>query len=255
MDVAEHAFALLKPSNALYFALIGAIVLAAVRRRAGLAALVAVAAAWGAVAYLPLGRALLRPLEAQFATPRDPGPLAGIIVLGGYHRGGVVSEPPYNVAVSDAGERITAGIALALSHPQARVILSDASGTEQSGALMEAVGVEPARLVLETQARSTLDNAVLTRAMVDPQPGERFALVTSAWHMPRAVGTFRTAGWSGLVPIPVDYTGGGGSTWETVPLAPTDGLTEFDRAAREWLALLEYRALGRTARLFPGPAG
>ena len=58
--------------------------------------------------------------------------------------------------------------------------------------------------MLEDQSRNTRENAIFTRRLVDPKPGERWLLVTSAWHMPRAIGVFRKAGFE-IEAFPVDY--------------------------------------------------
>ena len=48
-----------------------------------------------------------------------------------------------------------------------------------------------ARRCWKTRSRNTVENAVFTKALVQPKPGERWLLVTSAQHMPRAIGCFR----------------------------------------------------------------
>jgi DUF218 domain len=42
----------------------------------------------------------------------------------------------------------------------------------------------------------------LTKAIVEPKRGDRWLLVTSAYHMPRAIGVFRKAGFP-VEPYPV----------------------------------------------------
>jgi uncharacterized SAM-binding protein YcdF (DUF218 family) len=49
------------------------------------------------------------------------------------------------------------------------------------------------RITLEDYSRNTVENAVYSKAIV-PKPGERWLLVTSAYHMPRAIAVFRKAG-------------------------------------------------------------
>ena len=60
------------------------------------------------------------------------------------------------------------------------------------------------RLTLEDRSRNTIENAVYSKALAQPKPGERWLLVTSALHMPRAMGAFRQAGFA-VEAYPVDY--------------------------------------------------
>jgi uncharacterized SAM-binding protein YcdF (DUF218 family) len=110
-------------------------------------------------------------------------------------------------------------------------------------------GVDPARLLAEDRSRDTYENAVFSRDLVAPQREDVWILVTSAMHMPRAVGCFRRLAWE-VVPYPVDYRA------ETAP-RPSFFLSEhlelLDVAAKEWVGLVAYRLLGHTDALFPGP--
>jgi uncharacterized SAM-binding protein YcdF (DUF218 family) len=116
------------------------------------------------------------------------------------------------------------------------------------------MGLEPNRVVYGTNARTTSENAIETRALVLPRPGERWLLVTSASHMPRAIGAFRRAGFD-VVAWPADYLTLGGPT-EMVAIPPKLGaaLTLLDIGAKDWIGLFAYWLTSRTDRLFPGPA-
>src|SRR3546814_4949394 len=65
-------------------------------------------------------------------------------------------------------------------------------------------GIDPARVRFEAQSRNTAENARLTAALVGQGDGRPWLLVTSAWHMPRAVASFRAAGLEVLA-YPVDF--------------------------------------------------
>jgi uncharacterized SAM-binding protein YcdF (DUF218 family) len=116
---------------------------------------------------------------------------------------------------------------------------------------LESLGIARERVQLETQSRNTAENAAFTKLLVKPKLGERWLLVTSARHMPRAIGCFRKAdfrveaypvGWWAADALDVQWGRG---------LA--DGLKRLDAAAYEWIGLLAYRLSGRTAELFPSP--
>jgi uncharacterized SAM-binding protein YcdF (DUF218 family) len=111
--------------------------------------------------------------------------------------------------------------------------------------------VPEARIVFERNSRNTWENAVDARALAAPQPGETWLLVTSAFHMPRAVGCFRRAGWT-VTPFPVDYRADP-AEWPSLLRPPARRFAELGLATRETLGLVAYRLLGYTDALWPGP--
>jgi uncharacterized SAM-binding protein YcdF (DUF218 family) len=205
----------------------------------------------------PLGIALLLPLENRFP-PWQAGQGAqpyGIIVLGG----GVdvrLSEARDQLKLNEAGERITALVALARRFPQAKLVFTGIaepiSEAEEVAKKIEALGVDPRRLIIETRARNTYENAQYTAALLHPTESQRWLLVTSAWHMPRSVGCFRRAGFT-VEAYPVDFRTGGLGDLFILDGLGIDGLRTLDVAAKEWVGLIAYRLTGKTDRLFPSP--
>jgi uncharacterized SAM-binding protein YcdF (DUF218 family) len=209
----------------------------------------------------PLGNALLLPLEQRF--PRwdaSRGAPDGIVVLGGALMPDI-SAARGATALNDAAERITVTAELARRYPNARIIYSGGSaalildeGLEAGFAVrqLEALGVARERITAEEQSRNTTENAVFSRLVANPKPGERWLLVTSASHMPRAMAAFRAADFP-VEAYPVDWrtTGTGDLTRPFGSLA--EGLTRTDIAVHEWAGLVAYRLAGKTGALFPGP--
>jgi uncharacterized SAM-binding protein YcdF (DUF218 family) len=114
------------------------------------------------------------------------------------------------------------------------------------------LGVPAEQMVFEEKSRNTWENAVFTRDLVKPKPGETWLLVTSAWHMPRSVGIFRHVGFP-VVPYPVAYrTFGDGREFRGY-VSILDRLALLDLGVREWIGLLAYRLAGKTDALFPAP--
>jgi len=208
----------------------------------------------------PLGNALILPLEQRFP-PWDSsrGPPDGIVVLGGAITPDV-SAARGTVALNEAAERITAAAELAHRYPAARIVFSGGSnalisveGVEAVFAVqeLEALGVAHDRITAEEQSRNTIENAVFSRLILNPKPGERWLVLTSAYHMPRAMAAFRSAGFA-VEAYPVDWRTRGPID-ALRPFSLSDGLRRSDTAVREWAGLLAYRLAGKTSELFPGP--
>jgi uncharacterized SAM-binding protein YcdF (DUF218 family) len=102
--------------------------------------------------------------------------------------------------------------------------------------------------MLERYSRNTAENAAFTKQLVHPKAGEHWLLVTSGYHMPRAIGTFRKVGFP-VDAYPVDWRIGPFVSINTLAL----GLTNTDIAMHEWAGLLVYWLSGRSSELFPGP--
>lgn len=211
--------------------------------------------------YSPLGNILILPLEQRFpAWDTSRGPPDGIVVLGGAIDP-AISMARGAVALNDAGERITAAAELARRYPNARIIFSGGSGSlladapsEAPAAVreFEALGIAHERITAEEQSRNTVENAVFSRLLADPKPGERWLLVTSAFHMPRAIGTFRAAGFA-VEAYPVDWRTRGPIDAERPFTELPIGLMQTDVAVHEWAGLAVYWLTGRTSELFPAP--
>jgi uncharacterized SAM-binding protein YcdF (DUF218 family) len=209
----------------------------------------------------PLGNALILPLEQRFP-PWDPsrGPPDGIVVLGGAITPDVSAARDV-VALNEAAERITAAVELARRYPSARIIFSGGNAALISdGAIeaaiavreFEALGIPRERIAAEEQSRNTVENAVFSRLIADPKPGERWLVVTSAYHMPRAIAVFRAAGFP-VEAYPVDWRTRGPIDATQPFNSLGDGLRRTDTAVREWVGLVMYRLSGRTMELFPSP--
>jgi uncharacterized SAM-binding protein YcdF (DUF218 family) len=261
--VGKLVWAVLQPGNLLVLCLIAGIFLFLVSRGRHGRLLVGLAAlGFILLAVAPIGPAMLLALEQRLPRPAAlPEQIDGILVLGGAVEPALslsYGETVFNSAVA----RVLGGIALARRHPEAKFALIGGEGGFVSIGLPESratlgfvveQGIAPERVVLEERSRSTHENAVFTKELIRPAPGATWILVTSAYHMPRAVASFDAVGWP-VIPYPVDYkidpqTGLGAN------FSLLDGLGASTLAGKEWAGLLGYRLMGWTRRLFPEPEG
>lgn len=202
-------------------------------------------------------------LEDRFPAPGrlDPPPV-GIIVLGGAqetHLTALRGAPQVNASA----ERTLVVPDLARLYPQARIVLTGGNAGEAHGVslseaeimreLIVSAGVAPERITTEGRSWTTWENATFTKAMVHPEPGSRWLLVTSGWHMPRAMGAFRAAGWDGVVAYPVDFVTGGPDALNAGYAGAGQSLALFDILAKEIIGLGVYRMAGRSDAWFPAP--
>lgn len=216
----------------------------------------------GLSGWTTLGALLLHPLEQRFSRPdRIEGTVGGIVVLGGAFEG-AINRARGGYELNASGDRMVEAAILARRFPDARVLVSGGTGTllldgegdaDAAPRLLMALGVERERLLLEGESRDTYENAVFSRRLADPGPGETWLLVTSAFHMPRSVGLFRKAGFDVLA-WPVDYRTTGDEAPGFSRDNQMDSLQNVATAMREWIGLAAYRISGRTDRMLPGPA-
>jgi uncharacterized SAM-binding protein YcdF (DUF218 family) len=243
--------------------IIGALVGAALAGRVRFARALALvcAGALAIIGFAPVGALLIGPLEDRFPQPPAdlPAPY-GIVVLGGAIDE-QLSEARGQTILTEGAGRLTAAAALARRCPQAPILYTGGSASlwsrrsteaQEARALLVDLGVDPGRIILEDRSRNTDEKARFSAALVHPTAGQRWLVVTSAFHMPRAMGLFRKAGFSAIA-YPVDYrTPGGWGDWRVNHDAAT-GLSLFDLAVHEWIGLFAYRLSGRIDAWFPAP--
>ncbi len=197
----------------------------------------------------PLPQILLRPLESRFPvwSADEHTDVTGVIILGGGLNSELAAHP--SSGLSSASGRIIEAAILAKRLPQARVVYSGGGGEAQNGRdVLVALGVPPGRILEEGASRTTYENARFSAKLVRPQAEDRWLLITSAFHMPRAIAAFRAAGFH-TEAVPVDFRA---RQWR--PSTDIAGGLELLRTAlKEYVGLVVYRITGRTEDLFPDP--
>jgi uncharacterized SAM-binding protein YcdF (DUF218 family) len=145
--------------------------------------------------------ALLQPEKISWEGGNSGTSLKWIVVLGGGH----ASDPslPANSQISAAAlGRVVEGVRLHKAVPGSTLLLSGGAvfdplpEAEVMGQVAVLLGVKPRDIRLESDSRDTAEEAEIIAKMIGR---ERFILVTSAAHMPRAIALFRRRG---LEPIP-----------------------------------------------------
>ena len=229
-------------------------------RRSALAALSAGAGIYILFGLVPIGTLALRPLENAWRRPETLTAPAGIIVLGGAIDG-ARSQDRGIVQFNLAGSRLTEGAMLAVRFPQSKLVFSGGNGDLMGDLSPEArmaqtfyrgLGLTESQLVFEDRSRNTFENAVLSAELLKSMPESRWILVTSAFHMPRAMGVFQKAGFN-VIPWPSDYRTLREDDWRPT-FQPLEEFSKLQAALHEYVGLAAYRLNGYSDTLFPTPA-
>ncbi|WP_319483501.1 YdcF family protein [uncultured Cohaesibacter sp.] len=212
-----------------------------------------------ALALSPLTDVVLARLETAYpANPdlTDGKPVDGILVLGG----SIITshsehwqQPEFN----HAGERVTEAVRLARLFPDCPILISGgnaspldlvlgndgASEAEMTRDLLVEMGVPSERILIETKSRNTAENALFSSRLMGEDRHKRWVLVTSGFHMLRAMNSFETAGWTDLIPDPVDHR----TNLSNQPFSwyPGGKLERADLTIKELVGLLAYHLTGR----------
>lgn len=252
----------LNPVSLFIAGLLMSLVMLMTRRwyRKGRALLGLVLLCYIALAMFPVGAWAVNLLEDRFATVRDyREPIGGILVLGGTVST-VMTRERDQVSLGGSVERLSEFMRLAREFPQARRVYVGGQGrvfdrhpseAEVAERFLRDMGLDTSTVWFEDRSRNTEEGAVMSFRHL--QPGdEPWVLITSARHMPRAVGLYRKAGWT-VKPHPTDYMTlpGGRISW--TPKWP-GGLGLTNEAVYEWAGLAFAWARGKIDKPFPGPS-
>jgi uncharacterized SAM-binding protein YcdF (DUF218 family) len=201
-----------------------------------------------------VSQALLRGLESQIpgytveGAPQEPV----IVVLGGFMR------TPYGAhkygEFKDAGDRLVHAFRLYRAGKAPLILISagdvpifgkgDETEAEAARAILLEWGVPDAAILVEKRSKSTAENARFSRELLAARGIKRALLVTSASHMPRAVGVFRKAGLD-VSPSPADHLAGWAEPDLPFRILPDSrALDESTLALHEYIGLLIYRLRG-----------
>jgi uncharacterized SAM-binding protein YcdF (DUF218 family) len=230
----------------LLLAVLAAVLAVRKHRRSSRVVVVLGAILFFAVGCGPLPDALLKRLQAGFAPESLQAwqPRTAIIVLGGGAQR-VADSAASEVPLSSNG-RVLKGLELYLQckHAGKACVVITSGGDPVQAGVSEAkvygdvllrAGVDPADLVLEGRSLNTWQNAQYCAAWLDEHPQDEVVLVTSGFHLRRAVLYFAHFGVR-AVPVRADYVGGGIS-----PLPQASRFLLMDLALHEYVGLWRYR--------------
>ena len=209
--------------------------------------------------YIP--RCCMSILEDRIPAADIPDEVDGIIVLSG-----MVNRHSSHaglVELTSSADRIINGVILAKKYPKTKLIISGGTGSliQDERNLKEAeylkrlsidLGVKKERILVECESRNTHEHTEKLARLI-PKEGI-WVLVTSAYHMPRAMGCFLKAGYH-VLPYPVDYQNRLDKYYGWSDLSAfwpsTGNVLKITVALHEWVGLVAYHLIGYTDSFFP----
>ncbi|MBE0515405.1 ElyC/SanA/YdcF family protein, partial [Sulfurimonas sp.] len=156
--------------------------------------------------YEPFSNFLVKNLEENYPKYGYKKDIKYIHVLGGGHN--TDESQPLSSNISSSGiKRVLEGVIIHMQTPGSKLVFTGYEGdTEIPNAIMNAklaaaLGVEEKNMILNPNPKDTKEEALFLRSILS---GEKFALVTSATHMPRAIMLFESLGLN-PVAAPTDF--------------------------------------------------
>ncbi len=224
----------------------GALLLLAKRRRAGKALVITGLLTLLLFTTYPLPQFMLTNLEGRYpmfdrnSLASNPAVRYVVVLSGGFCRADL---PVTSILDPSSVARLDDGVSLFLRlkqfNPKTRLVVTGKEESHYLAGLSEDLGVKRDDIIIENGATNTHEQAQLVKKITG---GERFFLVTSASHMPRAMALFKKAGTS-PVPVPADYMAkvARGLYWY-IPRA--DNVKKSETAFYEYLGLIKERLAG-----------
>ncbi|ADO44510.1 protein of unknown function DUF218 [Hydrogenobacter thermophilus TK-6] len=182
----------------------------------------------------PVKDTLLTPLESKYSVPEKFQADAIVVLGGGSYSTGILKEDSMKRLLTALILHKRTGLPIVLSGgaenlPDAEIMKS----------LLVELGVDKRDIITEVRSRDTEENASYVREICQQRNYKSVVLVTSAYHLPRAVFLFKKEGLS-VIPYPTDFKRD--LRYNLYSLLPKMSvLNDSVKALREYVALLSLR--------------
>lgn len=213
----------------------------------------------GTISFTNFASWIMWPLEARFSEYRHldtQEKYSGIILLAGSERT-IISTYVDQPTFSNAGERLYQTVSAAKIFPNLPIIHSGGtkrrpnewSENEVAKVFFIDNQIDLKRVRFDEKSYNTYSNAKESKKLFEDHENEKWLLITSAFHMPRAVGAFQKVGIN-IHPYPVDYRTPL-KYYTFFRLSMSENFRIFDLAIHEYLGLIAYYFTGRSSSIFP----
>lgn len=176
----------------------------------------------------------------------------GAIVLGGI---GSIDQRLEKISFSHSGDRLFQTIRLLKQNRIDKLIFTGGSGSIEFPELKEGkyikkylneIGIDDSLLVIENHSKNTYENAIFTKKLIDSlHIGPKLLLITSAYHMPRALAVFKKAGYTNITPyITNKVSGSRRFTFDHLFIPNPDALFNLQYLLHEWVGFIMYKIKG-----------
>tara|TARA_B100000315_G_scaffold175673_1_gene164191 strand:- start:329 stop:1000 length:672 start_codon:yes stop_codon:yes gene_type:complete len=205
------------------------------------------------VSFFPTGNLILFKLESSYpALNILPSHIDGILILGGPSRPGLTRDHG-QVSFNEAGERLTESVRLIKNYSSPKIIFSGGFGklthSYVAKKFFSEMGIDVSNIVFESKSRNTFENILYSKKIVNPKKSENWLLVTSSFHMSRAINVAEKLDWK-FIPYPVDFRTSSKFRNFKPTLDLLKNINSFNLASHEVVGLISYYFLGRSSKIF-----
>mgnify|MGYP001416729970 FL=1 len=205
------------------------------------------------ISFLPIGSYLTYIIEKEFHTnTKFPEQVDGILILGGATNPLLFKEFD-QISLNGSAERLVESVMIIRKFEKAKVIFSGGSGivnrsdlghSQVAKLFYKKIGVDINKIFFEDKSRNTYENIIYSKKIAKPKKNENWLLITSAFHMKRALLIAEKNNWK-LIPYAVDFKNV--KEFKVIPnLNLLSNLNSFQSGLHEWLGLVSYYLMGRT---------
>ena len=185
-----------------------------------------------------------------------PENVDGILILSGATNPFLTKEYD-QISLNDSVERLTESIQLIKKYPKAKVFFAGGSGyvkhpdlnhSDVAKKFYESLDVNTKNIFFDKKSRNTYENIVFAKKKFNPNKDEKWILVTSAFHLKRAISIGEKIGWE-LIPYATDYKLSKKFRWK-LSFNFFGNLASFQHSSHEWVGIISYYLMGRSSKIF-----